>query len=111
LSNVEGLERMQSTTAEGVSVVVAEFEFGTNTEEKQREIASAMDRVQLPVGAEKPSVNRIDFGDFPVVSITVYGDDPAQLESAVDEVVVPALSQIDGVFTVSVTGREESPSP
>jgi HAE1 family hydrophobic/amphiphilic exporter-1 len=108
LSNVDGLERMQSTTAEGVSVVVAEFEFGTDTEEKQREISAAMERVQLPTGADEPSVNRIDFGDFPIVAITVYGgEDPAALETAVDQVVVPAISRIDGVFTVSVTGRDE----
>lgn len=108
LSNVDGLKRMQSTTAEGVSVVVAEFEFGTNTEDKEREIAAAMERVQLPAGAEDPTVNRIDFGDFPIVAITVYGgEDPAALEAAVDQVVVPAISRLDGVFTVSVTGRDE----
>lgn len=108
LSNVDGLKRMQSTTAEGVSVVVAEFEFGTDTEDKEREIAAAMERIHLPDGAEDPSVNRIDFGDFPIVAITVYGgDDPAVLETAVDEVVVPEISRIDGVFTVSVTGRDE----
>src|SRR3990172_4054840 len=108
LSNVDGLERMQSTTAEGVSVVVAEFEFGTNTEDKEREIAAAMERVQLPTGAEDPTVNRIDFGDFPIVAITVYGrEEEGVWEAAVDQVVVPAISRIDGVFTVSVTGRDE----
>src|SRR3990172_10730484 len=108
LSNIDGLKRMQSTTAEGVSVVVGELEFGRDTEEKEREIAAAMERVQLPVGAEDPSVNRIDFGDFPIVAITVYGgDDPAALGTAGDEGVIPALSGIDGVFTVSVTGRDE----
>lgn len=108
LSNVDGLKRMQSTTAEGVSVVVAEFEFGTNTEEKEREIASALDRLALPVGAENPVANRIDFGDIPIVSITVFGgDDTATLEAAVDQLMVPAISGIDGVFTVGVTGRKE----
>jgi len=108
LSNIDGLKRMQSTTAEGVSVVVAEFDFGTDMENREREISSAVERLDLPTGADKPSVNRIDFGEFPIVAITVYGgDDPAALEQAVDQVVVPSITRIDGVFTVSVTGREE----
>lgn len=109
VGNVQGLERLQSTTAEGVSMVVAEFDYGTDTEAKEREVVSALERLELPPGAEAPSVNRIDFGDFPIVAITVYGGrSPAELEEAVRSSVVPALAGIDGVFTVTVTGEEES---
>ena len=109
ISNVEGLQRLQSTTAEGVSVVVAEFDFGTDTETKEREIVSALQRLDLPDGADTPTVSRIDFGDFPIVAITVYGESsPEELEGAVRDSVVPALMRIDGVFTVSVTGEQES---
>lgn len=109
LSNVNGLQRLQSTTAEGVSIVVAEFDFGSDTESKERDIVSALERVDLPPGADAPTVNRIDFSDFPIVAITVYGDSsPEELEAAVEETVVPALMKIDGVFTVSVTGTRES---
>ena len=109
ISNVEGLQRLQSTTAEGVSVVVAEFDFGTDTETKEREIVSALQRLDLPDGADTPTVSRIDFGDFPIVAITVYGESsPEELEGAVRDSVVPALMRIDGVFTVSVTGTQES---
>jgi HAE1 family hydrophobic/amphiphilic exporter-1 len=109
LSNVQGLERLQSTTAEGVSVVVAEFDFGSDMEQKEAEIASALERLALPDGADTPSVNRIDFSDFPIVAITVYGDgSQEELEALVRDSVVPALMRIDGVFTVSVTGDRES---
>jgi len=109
IGNVEGLQRLQSTTAEGVSVVVAEFDFGTDTETKEREIVSALQRLDLPDGADTPTVSRIDFGDFPIVAITVYGESsPEELEGAVRDSVVPALMRIDGVFTVSVTGTQES---
>ena len=109
ISNVEGLKRLQSTTAEGVSVVAAEFDFGTNTEDKERDIASALERVDLPDGAERPTVNRIDFSEFPIVALTVYGDTGQEkLEDLVRTSVVPELMRIDGVFTVSVTGAPES---
>lgn len=108
ISNVEGLRRLQSTTVEGVSVVVAEFDFGTDTEAKERQIASALDRLDLPAGVERPSVNRIDFGDFPIVALTLYGEASLEeLERVARETVVPALQRIDGVFTVSVSGAEE----
>ncbi|MBI2912373.1 MAG: efflux RND transporter permease subunit [Chloroflexi bacterium] len=108
ISNVDGLKRLQSTTAEGVSLVVAEFDFGAGTEEKERQIASALERVDLPSGAEDPTVARIDFGDFPIIAITVWGgDSPQALEAVVGDTVVPALKRIDGVFTVSVTGEQE----
>ncbi|HEU4759624.1 MAG TPA: efflux RND transporter permease subunit, partial [Dehalococcoidia bacterium] len=109
ISNVDGLKRQQSTTAEGVSLIVAEFDFGADTEAKEREIASALERVDLPAGAQAPSVQRIDFGDFPIVALTVYGGDSIQaLEPIVRGTVVPALQRIDGVFTVSVTGAPET---
>lgn len=108
IAGVEGLKRLQSTTVEGVSVVIAEFDFGTDTEAREREIASALDRLDLPAGAERPVVSRIDFGDFPIVAVTLYGEaTPEELEEAAREIVVPALQRIDGVFTVSITGGQE----
>jgi HAE1 family hydrophobic/amphiphilic exporter-1 len=54
-------------------------------------------------------VIRIDFGDFPIMALAVFGDRSLpELEEAVESTVVPALMRIDGVFTVSVTGAEEN---
>jgi HAE1 family hydrophobic/amphiphilic exporter-1 len=108
ISNVEGLERLQSTSADGVSIIVAEFDYGTDMEKREEEIAASVSNLTFPTGVEEPVVNRIDFADYPVVAFTMYGErSQGEIEALAEDVVVPALERIDGVFSVTTTGASE----
>ncbi|TET97275.1 MAG: efflux RND transporter permease subunit, partial [Dehalococcoidia bacterium] len=108
ISNVEGLERLQSTSADGISLVVAEFDYGTDMEKREEEIASSVSNLTFTAGVEQPVVNRIDFADFPILAFTMYGErSQAEIDALAEDVVVPALERIDGVFSVTITGASE----
>ncbi len=109
VSNVEGLERLQSTSADGISIMEAEFDYGADLEKREEEIAASVSNLTFPAGAEEPVVNRIDLADFPILAFTMYGErSQAEIDGLAEDVVVPALERIDGVFAVTVTGAAET---
>jgi len=108
ISNVEGLERLQSTSADGISIIVAEFDYGADMEKREEEIASSVSNLTFTTGVEEPVVSRINFADFPILALTMYGErSQAEIDALAEDVVVPALERIDGVFSVTVTGASE----
>ncbi len=108
ISGVEGLDSLRSVSSENRSLVFAEFEFGTDMEEAERVIAGNVGRLTLPEGVNDPLVGRVDPEAFPVLQISLLGDrDLGELQRILDTLVLPAVSGVDGVFDVQVTGRSE----
>ncbi|GAB4278855.1 MAG: efflux RND transporter permease subunit [Coriobacteriia bacterium] len=101
VSGVEGLDTLQSTSADSVSVVVAQFSYSADIDEAEREIADLMSSVELPENALEPDTARITFGSAPILKMAVHGgEDPEVLRSYVRETVVPRLESVDGVGAV-----------
>lgn len=108
VSGVPGLKRLQSTSAEGLSVVVAEFEFGRDTKEAEADIQSAISGVSLPQNAQPPKTARVNLNDLPVVQISLSGRLPlSDLRRIASEKLVPELSRVEGVYSVDLLGGEE----
>lgn len=108
ISNVEGLERLQSTSADGISITVAEFDYGADMEKREEEIAASVSSLTFTAGVEQPVVNRINFADFPILAFTMYGErSRAEIDALAEDVVVPALERIDGVFSITTIGASE----
>ncbi|MEE8347014.1 MAG: efflux RND transporter permease subunit [Dehalococcoidia bacterium] len=108
ISNVAGLERLQSTSDDGVSLIIAEFDFGTDMEKREEEIASSVSSLTFTTGVDEPVVNRIDFSEFPILAFTMFGErSQTEIDALAEDIVVPALERIDGVFSVTITGTSE----
>src|SRR5689334_5069702 len=62
VSGVNGLREVTSTSLEGVSVVVANFNVGVNMDTALSDIRSKVDAIvnQLPTDVLKPTVSKID---------------------------------------------------
>ncbi|MCF8486355.1 MAG: efflux RND transporter permease subunit [Rhodobacteraceae bacterium] len=78
LSGLDGLKRISGTASEGYGGVALEFEFGWD---KDQTIADVRDRMNsaealFPAGADKYSVNEINFSEFPILVIALSGDIP-----------------------------------
>lgn len=109
ISNVEGLQRLESTSADGISLTVAEFDFGTDMASREEEISAAVSSLTFADGVEEPVVNRTNFADYPILAFTMYGErSQAEIDALAEDVVVPALDSLDGVFKVTVTGAAEN---
>ncbi|MEZ4495919.1 MAG: efflux RND transporter permease subunit [Thermomicrobiales bacterium] len=106
VESLMGLDSIQTQSSEGFSVVIAEFEYGTDMGEREQQLAAAMSSVALPDGAGRPEVTRISFNQFPIVQIALTQDDAdlATLRGIATGSFQPAIQSIDGVGEVEVIG-------
>lgn len=102
---VEGVEKVESTSAAGVSTVTVNLEYGTDLPQAQARLQRAVLAVRgLPEGAD-PRVITGSIDDFPVMQIAVTGGkNPDDLARRVKDLVVPELSDVTGVREVQVSG-------
>ena len=108
VSGMQGLESVQSTTFEGNSIILATFEFGTDMANAQSEIEAAIEAIPFVNGVEDPTVGRFNPGQLPVIQFSIISDDgAAEIASVVQSQILPAVSDIDGVLQVQVTGETE----
>ena len=106
ISGVEGLESVQSTSFEGNSIVLANFEFGTDMANAESTIESAVNGISFPVGVEGISVGRINPDQFPVLQFSVVsGQEPSDVARLVESQILPELFAVDGVMRMDVTGQ------
>lgn len=102
-----GLETLTSVSSENVSIVVAQFTFGTDIERVAQEINTALARLRgvLPATAT-PTVSTFNVGDVAALrlALTAPGADLPSLEAAVRARVIPALESLEGVARVDLAG-------
>ncbi len=105
VAGVSDLKRLHSISTENLSVLIAEFDYGTDMEKVEQEIAASVTNVVLPSGAKQPTVDRIDLADFPIIFFSLLGErDVSELETIARSDVLPAVEQVDGVARVSIEG-------
>ena len=108
VSGMQGLESVQSTTFEGNSIIFATFEFGTDMANAQSEIEAAIGAIPFVDGVEEPTVGRFNPGQLPVIQFSIISDGGAtEIASVVQSQILPAVSDIEGVLQVQVTGETE----
>lgn len=110
LSSVTGLKKMTSTSQTGSSLVIMEFEYGTNLDESAMDIRDKIDLVRkyLPDDSDSPVVFRMDPSMIPVMGLVATGSrTPEEISKYVEDIIQPRLEQIDGVASVSLSGDRE----
>ena len=108
VQGIDGVTGVSSTVSTGLSVTTVELEYGTDIDEIEQEVTSALGNLQdLPADVE-PQVMAGSLDDLPVVQLAVSGDGSEQeLTDVIESVLVPELSGIAEVRDVTVTGATE----
>jgi HAE1 family hydrophobic/amphiphilic exporter-1 len=110
LSGIEGLREVTSTSQEGLSTVVAQFEVGTNMDEALNDARGKVDQIvaQLPQQVEKPTLSKFDSGSSPVLRLVLKSDTLTnqQLRDLADDKLKDRFARIKGVATADVSGGD-----
>ena len=102
------LEKTTSVSTAGLSLVTANFTPGADVEAAEEEIRSRVSGLDLPDEAGDPYVIRLTSDIFPIMSLSVSGErDIPELQRIVDDLIVPRLEAVDGVYEISVGGGVE----
>jgi len=109
LNTIPGVEHIVSTTTEGFSMVMVEFELGTSITTAQQDAQSKINaiRANFPTDMEEPVIQRIDFNALPVVSVAVESEtaDLKSLSSLAEKVIKKRLENVNGVGQVNMVGE------
>ena len=110
VSAVPGVQKVESVTREGTSLVTARFAWGTDMDFAALNAREKLDNIRdvLPELAARPVVLRTDPRSEPIMAVSVAGArDLPQLKELADAVFKRRLEQIDGVAQAAVTGGVE----
>lgn len=110
LSGVSGLKKIQSRSMAGISLVILEFNFGTNLDAAGGDVRDKIDLVRnfLPDGADSPITIKMDPSMMPIMTLALRGSrTPEELRAFANDTIESRLEQIDGVASANVSGGRE----
>ena len=108
IMSVSGVDEIQSSSSENVSMIMITYMEDTDTDIAATKLREKFDMVSLPDDASDPIIINMNMSEMmPTAMITLVGEDISQLENVANDIVAPTLERIDGVAQVSVNGGLE----
>jgi len=108
VAGVPGINTLASTSARNASVVTVQFNYGTDINQAESKISTAVSGLPFPTGVLAPKVSTVDFSAFPILYLGVNNTSGnASLQDTytlVNTQVKPQLEQISGVAAADVGG-------
>ncbi|MDR2487395.1 MAG: efflux RND transporter permease subunit, partial [Clostridiales Family XIII bacterium] len=110
VATTENISGITSYSSEGMSLVLAEFENGTDMNFAGLNIREKIDLVAdyLPESASKPMVISMNPDMLPIASLYISGDlDMSELTRIAQDEIIPAFERMEGVASTSMFGGTE----
>nr|WP_283809114.1 efflux RND transporter permease subunit [Tumebacillus amylolyticus] len=111
LNNVEGVQKLTSSTSDSVSFIRLEFDLGVDRELKKTKVEEAVASVKLPSTAQAPNIIKGGSNTVPILFSSLVPKDGVSMEDFEKEVVdhvLPAMKSVSGVAAVDAQGLNNS---
>jgi HAE1 family hydrophobic/amphiphilic exporter-1 len=111
INPIAGVKHIYSTSREGLSTVIVEFELNIKINEASQEVRAKINSVrrELPEQMKEPVIQKMDIGGFPIVSLAVRSTTltPRDLTTLADRKIKRRLENISGVGKVRLVGASK----
>lgn len=109
LGDLDGLDKMSATAREGYAGIALEFEFGWDKTKVLADVRDRMNTVEaeFPSGAEKYSINEINFSEFPIIIVNLTGPVPERTLLKVAKELQDRVESMDAVLEAVLTGHRD----
>jgi HAE1 family hydrophobic/amphiphilic exporter-1 len=107
VSTIDGVTEITGESAEGLSRVQLQFDWGIDLDNAVNDIRAQLDRLRarLPEDAEQPIVLKFDISATPIATLGLSGTgDPRRLRYFADELLTRRLERLEGIASVQVNG-------
>ncbi len=106
LQGISGVDEIRSTTTEGFSSIIVEFDLDTPMIEASQRVRERVDlaRSELPGDAEDPVITEFDIDDFPIMTINLSADYSLSRLTEIAELLEEELETVRGVREVDLIG-------
>jgi HAE1 family hydrophobic/amphiphilic exporter-1 len=113
VSSINGLDKVSSTSSEGVSVVIAEFKLEKDPDKAEQEVRDKISSIRstLPREILEPVIDKFDPASSPIISYAIMSKGNKQrlsdIRSIVEDSIKPQIERIDGVGSITIIGGLE----
>lgn len=109
LADLDGLKKMSGTALENYAGVMLEFEFGWDKTKIIADVRDAMNTAEgkFPAGAEKYTINEINFSEFPIAVVTLSGAAPERTLLRLATELQDRLEGLDPVLEATLAGHRD----
>jgi len=109
---VPGLQQMTSTSSDGCSVIILQFNLSLNIDVAEQEVQQSINAsgTYLPPDLPTPPIyNKINPADAPILTLALTSKDLplSKVEDLADTRLAPKISQLPGVGLVSISGGQK----
>lgn len=111
LSAISNVKTTVSMSQESISMVVAQFEYGTDLDEILNDVRSKVDEVQssLPDDVKKSTVLKMDMNAQAIAQLVISGDGSSDdLMKYAEETIQAKIESTDGVTSAEINGGDKS---
>lgn len=107
IRNLNGVSTVTSTSMENASSIFVEYRYGTKMDDAENELRQALASFVKPKGVQELNVSKISLNDFPVISLSVSGQNWKldELTKLVEQQLKASLESIDGAGKVAISGQ------
>jgi HAE1 family hydrophobic/amphiphilic exporter-1 len=107
--NLDQVKQVTSTSREGVSVVVVEYEANADSEERVRDLKDKIDELkpELPSDTEDPIVQKVRFSDVSIYTFAMSGPYSEQELKLYADELKDRIERVSGVSKVTISGGRE----
>ena len=112
INTISGVEKITSTSVQGYSTIMAEFDFDTDPLEALRKVKDAVDKAKsnkeipddLPA---EPNIFEVNFSEFPIMNINLSGDFSMDQLKKYGEYLEDRIEPIADISKVDIRGVQE----
>ncbi|MEM8693664.1 MAG: efflux RND transporter permease subunit [Pseudomonadota bacterium] len=109
LADIDGLDKMTATAAEGYANIVMEFEFGWDKTQVMADVRDAMDKAEaeFPAGYESYTLEEFNFSEFPIIIVSLSGPVPERTVTQIAKELQDDLEALDAVLEAALAGNRD----
>lgn len=109
LGSISDVKKMTSTTVEGYSNIMLEFNSGVDMDEALRKVREKVDlaKPNLPNDVDEPMIQEINLSEFPIMQVNIAGDYGLEQLKNIAEDMQDELETIPSVLEVDLSGGIE----
>ncbi len=110
LSNLEGVDYLETKSMPNASVIVANLKYGTNVDKAMQDAQRYIDNIRkdLPADILSPGMSKVSPNDLPIIYISATSNLPAtEFYQKMKNDYLPQIQQLKGVAEITLLGGEE----
>ncbi len=107
VGTLNGINSTTSMSAENMSLVLLEYEYGTDMDKAYNDLKKKMDNLDLPDDVEVPSIMEFNFNDTASMMLSINNSEATNLYNYVNNELVPELEKLSSVASIDVSGGQE----